>query len=64
LWASKGGRSLRLVLRAIVASSREVDLLFDPFCGSGSTGVASKELDRFFVVQRRRRSMLSLRDAG
>ncbi|HWS81264.1 MAG TPA: DNA methyltransferase [Rubrobacter sp.] len=32
-----------------MASSREVDLVFDPFCGSGTTRVASKELDRFFV---------------
>ena len=35
--------------RAIVASSREGDLVFDPFCGSGTTGVAAKELGRFFV---------------
>jgi site-specific DNA-methyltransferase (adenine-specific) len=35
--------------RAILASSREGDLVFDPFCGSGTSGVASKELGRFFV---------------
>jgi site-specific DNA-methyltransferase (adenine-specific) len=40
---------LRLVRRAIVASSREADLIFDPFCGTGTTGVAAKELGRFFV---------------
>ena len=40
---------LRLVRRAIVASSREGDLVFDPFCGSGTSGVAAKELGRFFV---------------
>jgi site-specific DNA-methyltransferase (adenine-specific) len=39
----------RSLHRAIVASSREGDLVFDPFCGSGTTGVASKELGRFFV---------------
>jgi site-specific DNA-methyltransferase (adenine-specific) len=42
-------KPLRLLRRAILASTREGDLLFDPFCGSGTTGVAAKELDRFFV---------------
>jgi site-specific DNA-methyltransferase (adenine-specific) len=42
-------KPLRLLRRAILASSREGDLVFDPFCGSGTSGVASKELGRFFV---------------
>ena len=42
-------KPLRLVRRALLASTREGDLVFDPFCGSGTTGVAAKELDRFFV---------------
>jgi site-specific DNA-methyltransferase (adenine-specific) len=42
-------KPLRLVRRTILASTREGDLVFDPFCGSGTTGVAAKELDRFFV---------------
>ena len=42
-------KPLRLVRRAILASSREGDLVFDPFCGSGTTGVVAKELGRFFV---------------
>jgi site-specific DNA-methyltransferase (adenine-specific) len=42
-------KPLRLVRRAILASTREGDLVFDSFCGSGTTGVASKELGRFFV---------------
>jgi site-specific DNA-methyltransferase (adenine-specific) len=46
-------KPLRLVRRAIVASSREGDLVFDPFCGSGTTGVAAKELGRFFVGSER-----------
>jgi len=46
-------KPLRLVRRAIVASSREGDLIFDPFCGSGTTGVAAKELGRFFVGSER-----------
>jgi DNA methylase len=42
-------KPLRLLRRALLASSREGDLVFDPFCGSGTSGVASKELGRFFV---------------
>ena len=42
-------KPLRLLRRAILASSREGDLIFDPFCGSGTSGVASKELGRLFV---------------
>jgi site-specific DNA-methyltransferase (adenine-specific) len=42
-------KPLRLVRRALLASSREGDLVFDPFCGSGTTGVAAKELGRFFA---------------
>ena len=42
-------KPLRLLRRAILASTREGDLVFDPFCGSGTSGVASKELGRFFV---------------
>ena len=42
-------KPLRLLRRALLASSREGDLIFDPFCGSGTTGVAAKELGRFCV---------------
>jgi site-specific DNA-methyltransferase (adenine-specific) len=42
-------KPLRLVRRAILASSTEGELVFDPFSGSGTSGVASKELGRFFV---------------
>ncbi len=42
-------KPLRLVRRALLASSREGDLVFDPSCGSGTTAVAAKELNRFFV---------------
>ena len=38
-----------LLRRAILASTTEGELVFDPFCGSGTTGVAAKELGRFFV---------------
>ena len=42
-------KPLRLLRRAIVASTAEGDLVFDPFSGSGTTGVAAKELGRYFV---------------
>lgn len=42
-------KPLRLVRRALLASSRENDLVFDPFAGSGTTAVAAKELGRSFV---------------
>ena len=42
-------KPLRLLRRSILASTREGDLVFDPFLGSGTTGVAAKELGRFFV---------------
>ena len=42
-------KPLRLVRRALLASSVEGGLVFDPFCGSGTTAVAAKELGRFFV---------------
>jgi site-specific DNA-methyltransferase (adenine-specific) len=42
-------KPLRLVRRALLASTHEGDLIFDPFSGSGTTGVAAKELGRFFV---------------
>jgi site-specific DNA-methyltransferase (adenine-specific) len=42
-------KPLRLVRRALLASTREGDLIFDPFTGSGTSGVVAKELGRFFV---------------
>lgn len=42
-------KPLRLVRRALLASTKKGDLVFDPFAGSGTTAVAAKELDRFFV---------------
>jgi site-specific DNA-methyltransferase (adenine-specific) len=42
-------KPLRLLRRAVLASTEEGTLIFDPFCGSGTTGVAAKELGRYFV---------------
>jgi site-specific DNA-methyltransferase (adenine-specific) len=53
-------KPLRLVRRAILASTREGDLVFDPFCGSGTSGVAAKELDRFFVGAEREQEYAEL----
>ncbi len=38
-----------VVKRAIIASSNINDLVVDPFCGSGTTGVVCKKLGRKFV---------------
>jgi len=38
-----------VVKRAIISSSNINDLVFDPFCGSGTTGVVCKKLNRKFV---------------
>jgi site-specific DNA-methyltransferase (adenine-specific) len=42
-------KPLRLLRRAVLASTVEGELVFDPFCGSGTSTVAAKELDRYFV---------------
>jgi site-specific DNA-methyltransferase (adenine-specific) len=38
----------------------EGELIFDPFCGSGTTGVAAKELGRFFVGAEKEREYAGL----
>ena len=40
---------MRLMRRALLASTVERDLVFDPFSGSGTMAVASKELNRAFL---------------
>ena len=42
-------KPLRLVRRALLASTKEGALVFDPFCSSGTTAVVAKELGRSFV---------------
>ncbi len=39
----------KLVAKAILASSRPADVVFDPFLGSGTTAVVAKKLGRRFV---------------
>jgi site-specific DNA-methyltransferase (adenine-specific) len=38
----------KLLAKLILASSNEGDFVFDPFCGSGSTLVVAKKLNREF----------------
>ena len=42
-------KPLYLLERILLASTREDDLVLDPFCGSGTTGVACKILNRKFI---------------
>ena len=42
-------KPLRLVRRALLASTHEGGLVFDPFTGSGTTAVSAKELNHAFV---------------
>ena len=39
----------KLLARIILASSREGDVVFDPFLGSGTTSVVAKKLGRHYV---------------
>ena len=40
----------KLLAKLILASSRKGDVVFDPFAGSGTTGVVAKKLGRNFVM--------------
>lgn len=42
-------KPLAVVVRAILASSKEGDLIFDPFAGSATTGIAANLVNRNFV---------------
>ena len=43
-------KPVRLISRAIVASSMKGDIILDPFAGSGSTGAAALSVDRKFLM--------------
>lgn len=42
-------KPLYLLKKILLASTREDDLVLDPFCGSGTTGVVCKVLGRKFI---------------
>ena len=42
-------KPLDLLIRIILASTKEGDLILDPFCGSGTTGVVAHMLNRKFI---------------
>lgn len=42
-------KPVELLKRIILASTKERDLILDPFCGSGTTGVVSYMLNRRFI---------------
>jgi len=43
-------KPLALLERVIMASTKEGDLVFDPFCGTGTTGVAAKMYGRNYIL--------------
>lgn len=42
-------KPLYLLERIIMASTKEDDIVLDPFCGSSTTGIAAKRLSRRYV---------------
>jgi len=53
-------KPLYLLEKILLASTREGDLILDPFCGSGTTGVACKLLRRKFIGIENDRDFIAL----
>ena len=53
-------KPLALVVRAILAASREGDLILDPFAGSSTTGIAANLVGRRFIGVEQCRDYLAL----
>ena len=49
IWKHPTIKPLAIIERIVRNSSREGDLVLDPFMGSGTTGVACRNLNRRFV---------------
>ena len=43
-------KTQELLRRLILLTSNENDIILDPFCGSGSLGLAAKQIDRDFIL--------------
>lgn len=64
-WETTSGRQvgqkpLPLLARIILATTNEDDLILDPFCGSGTTGIASNLFRRRFIGIEKEDSSLEL----
>lgn len=53
-------KPLGLLSRIILASTQKEDLILDPFCGSGTTGIAATLLERRFVGIEKESEFLNL----
>jgi len=45
----KWNKNVEVYVKWIEAFTQPGDIVFDPFCGGGTTGIAAKELDRYFL---------------
>ena len=55
-------KPLELLERIILASTKENDLILDPFMGSGTTGVAAMKLGRQFIGIEKKPEFIVLAD--
>jgi site-specific DNA-methyltransferase (adenine-specific) len=53
-------KPLSLMSRIVLASTKKGDLVLDPFCGSGTTGIATNLLGRDFVGIEREREYVEM----
>lgn len=53
-------KPLELLKRIILASTKEGDIILDPFCGSGTTGVAALMLGRKFIGVEREKKYIDV----
>lgn len=65
LWEKQNGKHptqkpLRLLYRAIIASTTEGDVILDPFAGSSTTGIAANLLGRKFIGIEENQAFLEL----